>query len=94
MQLQKAVDDLNWKHGLKVEVGTNVHLGTVAEGDFGPDDDQHHDVVGSAVNHLFLMGGGAGIRISEPVYRRLPNDRRAAWSKRRPPAAHTLSRPR
>ena len=93
-QLQSAVDDLKSKHRLKVEVGANVHLATVAEGDFGPDDDRRHDVVGSGVNHLFLMGGGAGIRISEPVYRRLPNDRRAAWKKNRPPATYTLSRPR
>jgi hypothetical protein len=29
--------------------------------------------VGSGVNHLFRMGGGTGIHISEPVYRQLPN---------------------
>jgi adenylate cyclase len=93
-QLQSEIDDLKAKNPLKVEVGANVHLATVAEGDFGPDDDRRLDVVGSGVNHLFLMGGGPGIRISEPVYRKLPNDRRAEWSKHRPPATYTLSRAR
>ena len=37
-----------------------------------PPDDARYDVLGSGVNHLFLMGGGAGIRISEPVFRQLP----------------------
>ena len=94
MELQRAVDDLRARHRLKVEVGANVHLATVAEGDLGPDDDRRYDVIGSGVNHVFLMGGGPGIRISEPVFRQLPNDRRAAWRKNRPPATYTSSGPR
>jgi adenylate cyclase len=93
-ELQRAIDDVKSKHQLKVEIGANVHLAVVAEGDFGPDDDPRYDVLGSGVNHLFLMGGGAGIRVSEPVYRQLPNDRRGDWKKNRPPATYTLSRPR
>jgi adenylate cyclase len=92
--LQRAIDDVRSKHRLTVEVGANVHLAVVAEGDFGADDDRRYDVLGSGVNHLFLMGGGAGIRISEPVYRQLPNDRRGDWKKNRPPATYALSRPR
>jgi class 3 adenylate cyclase len=91
-ELQGAIDDVRSKHQLKVEIGANVHLAIVAEGSFGPDDDRRYDVIGSGVNHLFLMGGGAGIRISEPVYRQLPNDRRGDWKKNRPPATYTLSR--
>ena len=94
IELQRAIDDVKSRHRLKVEVGVNVHLATVAEGDFGPEDDRRYDVVGSGVNHLFLMGGGAGIRISEPVYRQLPNDRRSEWRRNRPPATYTLSQPR
>jgi len=71
-------------------VGANVHLASVAEGALGADDDRRYDVVGAGVNHLFRMGGGAGIRISEPVYRQLPDDRRGAWHKHKPPATYML----
>jgi len=93
-EMQRVAGDLRSEHQLKIELGANVHLSVVAEGDFGPDDDRRYDVLGSGVNHLFLMGGGAGIRISEPVYRQLPNDRRGDWQKNRPPATYTLSRSR
>ena len=70
-------------------VGANVHLATVAEGEFGALHGQsRYDVVGAAVNHLFRMGGGAGVRVSEPVYRQLPNERRAPWHKVKPPATY------
>jgi class 3 adenylate cyclase len=71
-------------------VGANVHLAIVAEGMLGADDDKRYDVFGEGVNHLFRMGGGAGIRISEPVYRSLPNERRGPWQKTKPPATYVL----
>jgi class 3 adenylate cyclase len=74
----------------RVDLGVNVHLAIVAEGELGPDDDRRYDVLGSGVNHLFLMGAGAGIRISEPVFRQLPTERRDAWTKHRPPATYAL----
>jgi hypothetical protein len=52
-----------------VELAANLHLAVVADGELGPDDDRRRDVVGNRVNHLFSMGGGPGVRISEPVYR-------------------------
>lgn len=76
------------RHG--TSVGANIHLATVAEGEFGPD--ARLNVVGAGVNHLFRMGGGSGVRISEPVYRKLPNDRRAAWNKHQPPATYRFDR--
>jgi adenylate cyclase len=76
------------RHG--TAIGANLHLATVAEGAFGPD--ARPDVVGAAVNHVFRMGGGAGVRISEPVYRKLPNDRRATWDKLKPPATYRFAR--
>jgi len=74
----------------RVELGANIHLAVVAEGEYGPDGDRRYDVLGSGVNHLFLMGGGAGVRISEPVFRQLPDAARGAWTKHRPPATYTL----
>jgi adenylate cyclase len=74
-----------------VELSANVHVAVVAAGDFGPDDDRRYDVLGSGVNHLFRMGGGSGIRISEPVYRQIPDAERGPWRKNHPPATYTLS---
>lgn len=79
-------------HALPVDVGTKLHLGVVAAGDAGPDGDRRYDVFGSAVNHLFRMGGAGSVLISEPVYRQLPNDRRGAWHKNKPPATYSLAR--
>ena len=89
-ELADAVPALAASHGVPVRLGGNVHLAIVAEGEFGPDDDRRYDVLGSGVNHLFLMGGGAGLRISEPVYRQLPNERRGAWQRHKPPATYVF----
>jgi class 3 adenylate cyclase len=88
IELTDALGPNEWR----VELSANVHAAVVAEGEFGPDDDRRYDVMGSGVNHLFMMGGGSGIRISEPVYRRLPDARRGAWTKQRPPATYRLER--
>lgn len=73
---------------LGLSLGANVHLAQVAEGELGPEGHRRYDVLGSGVNYLFRMGGGPGVRISEPVYRRLPNERRGAWDKHKPPATY------
>jgi adenylate cyclase len=59
--------------------GANVHVGTVAEGELGRGADVRYDVVGAAVNHLFRMGGGPGVRISEPVFQKLLPDERTRF---------------
>ena len=89
--LSDALAPLRARHGWRVELGANVHAATVAAGDYGPDDDRRYDVIGAGVNHLFLMGGGAGVRISEPIYRQLASDARGAWRKHKPPATYTLT---
>jgi class 3 adenylate cyclase len=71
-----------------LRLGANIHVATVAEGEIGPG--RRYDVVGAGVNHTFLMGSGPGIRISEPVYRQLPSDRRAPWHERKAPAVYTM----
>ena len=91
--IHEHIEALSQKHGISLKVATNVHLARVAAGDLGPADTRHFDVIGSGVNHVFLMGGSPGIRISEPVYRQLPNQARGPWNKHRPPATYSLSRP-
>lgn len=75
-----------------MDLSAKVHLAVVAEGAFGPADDARYDVIGSGVNHLFLMGGAPGIRISEPVFRQLPNEARGRWRRHEPPATYELER--
>jgi adenylate cyclase len=90
--LRREVPSLCAKHHVALDVGANVHIGVVAEGEFGDADSARYDILGNAVVHLFRMGGGSGIRISEPVYRSLPNELRSAWDKNRPPATYSLAR--
>jgi adenylate cyclase len=73
-----------------MSIGANVHLAIVAEGYLGPDEDSRYDIIGAGVNYLFRMGSGRGVRISEPVYRKLPSDRRSPWHKQKPPATYIL----
>jgi class 3 adenylate cyclase len=84
---RSQVDETPTPSGGRLGLGANIHFSTVAEGEFGPD--RRYDVVGAGVIHTFRMGGGEGIRISEPVYRKLPSDRRSVWTKRQPPATYT-----
>ena len=85
-QLRSRVPSIGAAHGVELDLGANVHLSTIAEGDFGLSGS--YDVIGMGVVHTFRMGSGAGTRISEPVYRKLPSDRRAPWRKRQPPATY------
>ena len=89
MKMRGALVSLWGKHGHRVDLGVNVHLARVAAGTFAGG---RYDLIGTGVNHAFLMGRGAGIRVSEPVYRQLPNDQRGPWRKRKPPAVYELRR--
>ena len=76
---------------IDLDVGANIHLSVVVEGEFGRGASRSHDIIGPGVIHTFRMGAGPGVRISEPVYRKQPNDQRSKWKKRQPPATYTLS---
>lgn len=89
--MQAPVQALGRDFSVDLEIGANVHLSVVVEGDYGRGASRARDVVGPGVIHTFRMGAGPGVRISEPVYRKQPNDQRGAWKKRQPPATYTLS---
>lgn len=90
--LRDGVQRIGDASGIPLDTGINVHRATVVAGMFGPEDDARFDLVGTGVIHTFRMGSGAGIRISEPVYRQLPSDERTPWQKHQPPATYTLVR--
>ena len=74
--------------GLTLDLGANVHLATVAAGVFGEPPAAAFDVAGIGVVHTYRLGSGAGIRLSEPVYRKLPSAERSVWRKHQPPAVY------
>ena len=89
MAIRDGVRRLGDRHGITLDTGTNIHRATVVAGALGPAEDEQYDLVGTGVIHTFRMGSGAGIRVSEPVYRQLPSDERPPWRKYQPPATYT-----
>ena len=88
--VRAAVVSMGQDSGLDLETGTNVHLAKVVIGAFGAPYASGDDVMGAGVIHVFRMGSGPGVRISEPVYRKLPSGERTSWRKNQPPATYTL----
>jgi adenylate cyclase len=85
-RLSLLVEELGSALDADLELGANIHLCTVVEGEFGTEG--FYDIVGAGVIHTFRMGSGAGVRISESVYRKLPSTRRGSWAKYQPPATY------
>ena len=90
VMLESAVAAVSRRLGFSLSVGVNVHMGNVIEAELGSGESRRPDVFGRTVNQAFLLGRGPGIRISEPVYRKLPSTDRSPWSKNRPPAVYAL----
>ncbi len=88
--LAEPVRALGSIYGVALDIGANVHLSIVVEGEYGDGPSRRYDILGAGVFHVFRMGAGIGVRISEPVYRQLPNDERGPWKKQQPPATYTL----
>jgi hypothetical protein len=90
LALRDAVGAMANELGLDIDLGANLHLATVATGTFGvaPAVD---DIMGVGVVYVHRMGSGVGIRISEPVYRKLPSSERGPWRKYQPPATYTFA---
>jgi adenylate cyclase len=91
--LADPVRALGSAHGVALDVGANIHLSVVVDGEVGSGTSRAYDVLGAGVIHVFRMGAGPGIRVSEPVYRQLPNDERGPWKKQQPPATYTCTTP-
>ena len=88
--LGDSVRGLGSRYGVALDIGANVHLSVVVDGEFGDGPSRRYDLIGAGVFHVFRMGAGVGVRISEPVYRQLPNDERGPWKKNQPPATYTF----
>ncbi|MEQ1912009.1 MAG: adenylate/guanylate cyclase domain-containing protein [Vicinamibacterales bacterium] len=89
-KLRREVEELGQRMGMRVRLGVSVHMGPAVETELGKGPSRRRDVIGRTVNQTFLLGRGAGIRISEPVYRTLPSAERTPWSKNKPPAVYVL----
>ena len=90
VDLRSKVDEISSQQKIPTDLGANLHLSSVIEGEFGTGSSRQRDILGRGVNQTFLLGRGAGIRISEPVYRALPSSARSPWNKHKPPAVYHL----
>jgi class 3 adenylate cyclase len=90
LELQQRVKDIAERHQLTIVLGANVHQASVIEMEFGRGAVRWKDIIGRGVNQTFLIGRGPGIRISEPVYRALPDAMRSPWTRHKPPAVYHL----
>jgi class 3 adenylate cyclase len=88
---QREAAKLAADHGLDMALGANLHLGSAVLAELGAGKSRRRDVIGRAVNHTFMLGRGAGIRITEPLYRLLPSGERSPWEKHKPPAVYVLT---
>jgi class 3 adenylate cyclase len=93
VELHAAVTEISRQHQIPSALGANLHLASAFEGEFGVGSSKRRDIIGRGVNQTFLLGRGAGIRISEPVYRALPSSDRSPWNKYKPPAVYHLDAP-
>lgn len=84
--ISARVAGIGAERGLALEVGANVHMANVAEVTLGSG--AVPELVGIGVVHTYRMGGGPGLRISEPIYRKLPSASRTPWRKHQPPAVY------
>ena len=85
-EMQRRVGVLADRLHVAIQLGANLHLALVYEMPV----QGRVDIFGRGVNQTFLLGRGAGVRISEPVYRALPSSARSAWMKYKPPAVYHL----
>jgi class 3 adenylate cyclase len=90
VSLESATEGLTNQAGLDMRLGANIHAGDVVYAEFGHGTSRRADVIGRVVNQTFLLGRGAGIRVSERVYRALPSGDRSPWERRKPPAVYVL----
>jgi class 3 adenylate cyclase len=90
LDMRSRIAEISSQHRISTELGANLHLSSVIEGEFGTGSSKRSDILGRGVNQTFLLGRGAGIRISEPVYRALPSSARSPWNKHKPPAVYHL----
>ena len=90
IELLAAVEDLGKKFGVTISLGANLHIAEIIEGEFGVGANARPDIVGRGVNQTFMLGGGPGVRASEPVYRSLASDQRPPWRRHKPPAIYVL----
>src|SRR5438132_5385892 len=90
LALQQRIKDIAGQNQFEIVLGANVHLASAIEVDFDTGTGKRKDIIGRGVNQTFLLGRGAGIRISEPVYRALPSSARSRWNKHKPPAVYHL----
>jgi class 3 adenylate cyclase len=98
LDLKSAADRFMADRGWDCHLVVKAHYGTVAQGEFGPGDDQRYDVLGKTVNVTFRLENSGGVTLSVEAFRQLGPDTRARFKKHTPPITYIrqedLHRPR
>ena len=68
------------EQGYNTYLNTNVHVGTVIEGSFGPPGMERYDVIGKAVNIAAVLGR-RGLMLSQQAFRCLGPEARKRFDK-------------
>jgi len=76
-------------HGIDVYLNTNVHVGPVLTGSFGPPGLERFDVIGKAVNVAARLGR-RGLTLSPQAFRCLSAEGRERFEKIKPPITYRL----
>ena len=79
-RLSQDVRSMAREVGLDTYLNTNVHVGAVISGSFGPPDDARFDVLGKAVNVAARLGR-RGVTLSPQAFRCLSPEGRARFEK-------------
>jgi class 3 adenylate cyclase len=58
--LQARVVELSKQHQIPTALGSNLHLASAIEGDYGTGSSRRRDIIGRGVNQAFLLGRGEG----------------------------------
>ncbi|NUQ34438.1 MAG: adenylate/guanylate cyclase domain-containing protein [Planctomycetaceae bacterium] len=86
--LTKDIEAMEASMGLRFPLGTNVHIANVMTGNYEMNGSPVFDICGPGVNFTATMGNGPGIRLSEPVYRKLASNKRGVWHKQQQPTVY------
>jgi len=88
-ELARRTRECAREYGINVYLNTNVHVGPVLTGSFGPPGLDRFDVIGKAVNTAARLGR-RGLTLSPQAFRCLSPEGRERFDKVKPPITYRL----
>ncbi len=88
-ELARRARDCGQEAGFDVYLNTNVHVGPVLSGSFGPPGSERFDVIGKTVNIAARLGR-RGLTLSPQAFRCLSPEGREHFKKIKPPMTYRM----